>query len=84
MDELPDDEIELAEWLLSEWDEARGQATSQLERRVWNDGASHGRRFDRFIRQVLGVETTRPSKQSDRIAELENQVRSLGGRVNTA
>ncbi len=41
---------------------------------------SHGRRFDRFIRQVLGIETTRPSRQSDRIADLENQVRSLGGR----
>lgn len=80
MDEFPGDDVELAEWLLAEWDEGRGTPKSQLERQVWNDGASHGRRFDRFVRQVLGVETTRPSKQSDRIADLENQVRSLGGR----
>jgi len=80
MDEFPEDDVDLAEWMLAEWDEGRGQGKSQLERQVWNDGASHGRRFDRFVRQVLGVETTRPSKQSDRIADLENQVRSLGGR----
>jgi len=80
VDELPEDDVELAEWLLAEWDEGRGRPKSQIEREVWNDGASHGRRFDRFVRQVLGVETTRPSKQSDRIADLENQVRSLGGR----
>jgi uncharacterized protein DUF3644 len=80
MDEYPEDDVELAEWLRAEWDEGRGQGKSQLERLVWNDGASHGRRFDRYVRQVLGVETTRPSKQSDRIADLENQVRSLGGR----
>lgn len=78
MDEFPEDDVELAEWLLAEWDEGRGK--SQLERLVWNDSASYGRRFDRLIRQVLGIETTRPSKQSDRIADLENQVRSLGGR----
>ena len=78
--DVPDDEVERAEWLVEMWDEGRGLAKSHLERIVWGDGASHGRRFDRFVRQVLGVETTRRSKQTDRIADLENQVRSLGAR----
>jgi hypothetical protein len=77
---VPDDDVELAEWLVAEWDEGRGTSKSHLERIVWDDGASHGRRFDRFVRQTLGVETARSSKQTDRLAELENQVRALGGR----
>ena len=80
MHDQPADDVELAEWLLAEWDEGRGTAKSQLERLAWQDESSHGRRFDRFIRQVLGVETSMPSKQSDRIAQLADQVRSLGGR----
>lgn len=80
MHDLPADDVELAEWLLAQWDEGRGTAKSQLERIAWDDESSHGRRYDRFIRQVLGVETSMPSKQSDRIAQLADQVRSLGGR----
>lgn len=72
-------DVELAERLLDEWDEGRGTSKSELERRTWGDGSSHGRRFDRYIRQNLGVETTRRSKQTDRISDLEVQVRSLGG-----
>lgn len=72
-------EIELAERLLAEWDEGRGTAKSQMEIREWADATSHGRRFDRFIRKTLGVSTTRPSKQTDRIALLEGQLRRLGG-----
>ena len=78
--QYPEDDVELAEWLVAEWDEGRGTSKSQLERFVWDDGASHGRKFDRFVRQTLGIETARSSKQTDRIAELEDQVRSLGGR----
>lgn len=56
------DEIDLARLLYAEWD----------------DGGAHGRRFDRFIFQQLGIKMTRKSKQTDRIADLERQVRSLG------
>ena len=72
------EDIELAERLLAEWDEGRGTSKSQLELREWNDGTSHGRRFDRFIRKTLGVPTTKRSKQSDRIEDLEGQLRRLG------
>ncbi len=68
----------LARALLAEWDEGRGTSKSEIERRVWNDGGAHGRRFDRFVRQTLGVATNRPSKQTDRISELEAQLRRLG------
>lgn len=78
MAEPPEDDIELANELLAAWDNGRGISKSELERRHWNDGSSHGRRFDRFIRQTLGLETTRSSKQTDRIADLEAQVRRLG------
>lgn len=72
------DEIELAQHLLREWDEGRGRAKGQLEIRTWGDATSHGRHFDRFVRRVLGVSTSRP-RPTSRIAELERQVRSLGG-----
>lgn len=78
MAEPSEDDIELATELLAAWDNGQGISKSELERRHWNDGSSHGRRFDRFIRQTLGTETTRSSKQTDRIADLEAQVRSLG------
>lgn len=73
------EEIALAEELLRLWEEGRGVSKSQLELKFWGDGTSHGRRFDRFIRSNLGIETTRRSRQTDRIADLERQVRHLGG-----
>jgi hypothetical protein len=69
----------LAERLFAEWDGGAGTSKSELERRTWGDGKSHGRRFDRFVREHLGVSTAKPSKQTDRIHDLEQQVRSLGG-----
>lgn len=77
-DDPSEDDAELAQGLLAEWDEGRGTSKSEIERRVWNDGGAHGRRFDRFIRQNLGVSTTHPSKQTDRIGVLEGQLRRLG------
>lgn len=71
-------EEELAERLFAQWDGGKGTSKSQLERETWGDGKSHGRRFDRFVREHLGVSTARPSKQTDRIEDLEQQVRSLG------
>lgn len=77
--EAPDpDEVELAEELWAAWDEGRGVSKSELERITWNDGKSHGRRFDRLVRKNLGVPTTRPAKQTDQIASLKKQIRSLG------
>lgn len=76
-DDFDSDEA-LAEWLLDEWDEGRGTSKSQLEVQIWSDPSSHGRRFDRFVRTTLGVSTSRPSKQTDRIQELERQIRGLG------
>ena len=73
-----DDDIALARELFEAWDSGNGVSKSELERRTWGDGSSHGRRFDRFVRTLLGAETSRPSKQSDRIADLEAQIRSLG------
>ena len=71
-------EIELARELLALWDNGTGISKSQLERQTWDDGSSHGRRFDRFIRSALNVETSGQSKQTGRIVELEKQVFSLG------
>jgi hypothetical protein len=73
-----EEDIHLAQDLLAEWDEGRGTSKSEIERRVWGDGAAHGRRFDRFIRQTLGASTNRPSKQTDRIGALESQLRRIG------
>ena len=73
-----DADIELARELLALWDNGDGISKSQLERQTWGDGSSHGRRFDRFIRSTLNVETSRRSRQTDRIAELEAQILSLG------
>ena len=71
-------DVELARELLALWDNGNGVSKSQLERETWDDGSSHGRRFDRFIRGTLGVETSRRSRQTDRIADLETQIVSLG------
>lgn len=79
MDGDADQDVELAERLLAAWDQGRGVSKSELERQTWGDGSSHGRRFDRFVGQTLGVATNRPSRQTDLIAELKRQVRGLGG-----
>lgn len=71
-------EVMLANELYKRWDNGNGVSKSQLERETWEDGSSHGRRFDRFIQATLGVETSRQSRQTDRIADLETQVVSLG------
>lgn len=71
-------DVELARQLLSRWDQGKGTSKSRLEIEVWDDATSHGRHFDRFVRMHLGVNTNKPSRQSDRIADLERQVRGLG------
>jgi len=76
-DEPDDEDLALAVRLLAEWDDGRGVSKSQLEIKTWNDATSHGRRFDRFIGRTLGVTTNRPSKQTDRIGQLERQIRGL-------
>ncbi|MCY4037556.1 MAG: hypothetical protein OXF64_08915 [bacterium] len=79
MPKTPSDaEVELARELFERWDNGNGVSKSQLERETWEDGSSHGRRFDRFIRATLGLETSQPSRQTDRIADLETQIVSLG------
>ncbi len=69
---------ELAERLFAEWDYGAGTSKSELERRTWGDGKSHGRKFDRFVREHLGVSTAKPSRQTNQIEDLEQQVKSLG------
>lgn len=76
--QVEEDDVELAARLLQEWDEGRGTSKSQIEIREWGDATAHGRRFDRFIRRTLGVPTTRPSRQSDRMADLERQLKGFG------
>lgn len=73
----PDDDIELATRLLAEWDKRRGTSKGEIEWRERGDGGAHGRRFDRFIRQTLGVAIIKPSRQTDRTADLEAQLRRL-------
>ncbi|WP_395154301.1 DUF3644 domain-containing protein [Ilumatobacter sp.] len=68
----------LAESLLTRWNWGNGESKSELEREVWEDGSSHGRRFDRFIFRELGVNTKKTAKSTTQIEELERQVRSLG------
>jgi hypothetical protein len=71
-------EVVLARQLLAESNQGRGISKSQIEIRVWNDATSHGRLFDRFIRRALGEATNRPSRQADRIAQLNAQIRTPG------
>lgn len=54
--EPSEDDIELAHELLAAWSDGQGTSKSELERKYWNDGSSHGRCFDRFIRQALGLD----------------------------
>ena len=70
------DNVGLANQLYAEWQ--AGKPKSRIERETWNDGRSHGRRFDRFISQTLGRPTVKRSKMSDRVSDLEQQIRSLG------
>ena len=70
------EDIGLAQRLYEEWQ--AGKPKSRIERETWNDGRSHGRRFDRFISRTLGLPTVTRSKLSDRVSDLEGQVRSLG------
>jgi len=72
-----DEDRQLAQQLLTRWEQ--GEKKSQLEIETWGDATAHGRHFDRFIRTHLGVSTTRPSKQTDQIADLQRQIRRLGG-----
>ncbi len=74
----PDEEFKLAQRLYDEWQ--AGKPKSRIERETWDDGRSHGRRFDRFISVTLGRPTVKRSKLSDRVTDLEDQVRSLGHR----
>ena len=77
MASAPDeDDIALARELLKARQD--GESKSSIERRVWNDGSSHGRRFDRFMHDNLGLDTTNRSKQSEHIDDLHKQIRSLG------
>lgn len=71
-----EEELDLAQRLYQEWQS--GKAKSRIERETWGDGRSHGRRFDRFISQTLGLPTVKRSKLSDRVEDLESQVRALG------
>ena len=79
MESEAEGDVELARELFARWEQGRGESKSQLEIEVWDDATSHGRHFDRFVRTHLGVSTTKPSKQTDRIAGLERQIRGLGG-----
>ena len=74
-DDAPDDR-ELAQRLYDRW--LAGESKSRIEIETWGDATAHGRHFDRFVRTHLGVSTTKPSKQTDEIAELQRQVRGLG------
>ena len=71
-----EDDVALAHEIYEAWQ--NGESKGALERRIWNDGSSHGRHFDRFIRDTIGLETTKRSKQSVLIEALQRQVRSLG------
>lgn len=77
-DAVSEEELELAQRLYAEWDGGHGTSKSQIEIREWGDATSHGRRFDRLIRRALGVSTSKPSKQSNRIELLESQLLRSG------
>lgn len=78
-DPISPDDVALAESLFGRWNWGQGESKSELEREVWGDGSSHGRRFDRFVHRALGVNTKKQAKSTTRIEDLERQVRSLGG-----
>lgn len=77
------EEKSLAESLLARWNWGEGESKSELEREVWDDGSSHGRRFDRFVFRALGVSTKKTAKSTTQIEDLERQVRSLGAQPVT-
>lgn len=72
------DDIALAERLFAEWNGGAGTSKGRIEMREWGDTTAHGRRFDRFIRRTLGRSTSRASRQTNRIGDLESQLRRLG------
>lgn len=78
-DDISLEDKELAESVFARWNWGAGESKSELEREVWDDGSSHGRRFDRFIFRTLGVNTKKSAKSTTQIEQLERQVRSLGG-----
>lgn len=78
-DDVSPEDVALAESLMTRWNWGKGESKSELEREVWGDGSSHGRRFDRFIFRSLGISTKKQAKSTTQIEELERQVRSLGG-----
>lgn len=55
---LQSPEVQRAEALLAEWDDDKGLTKAAIETREWGDKHSHGRRFDRFIRTTLGIDTS--------------------------
>jgi hypothetical protein len=73
----------LAESLFTRWDWGNGESKSELEREVWGDGSSHGRRFDRFVFRALGINTKKRAKSTTSIEDLERQVRALGAQPVT-
>lgn len=75
------EEVALAGALLEEWNQGKGTSKSAIERRVWGDGGAHGRHFDRFILEKLGIVTTRSSKQTDRIGEFQGKVDGLEAQI---
>lgn len=57
------------------WQE--GATKSELERTYLHAPQSHGKLFTALVREHLGIETERRSKQSDRVEELEREVQRL-------
>jgi hypothetical protein len=75
--ELADHGIDLATLrdIYARW--RAGATKSELERDYLNAPQSHGKLFSALVREHLGVETEKRSGQSQRIDELEQEVRRL-------
>jgi hypothetical protein len=56
------------ERMYDEW--RAGASKSALERRWLGKGESHGKLFSALVREVLGIETERPSRLSEEVARL--------------
>lgn len=68
-----DEHREIAERLYAQWE--AGVAKSRIERQEWDAGESHGERFDAYIKRWLNRPTRKPSAQTQRILELEAQLK---------